>query len=96
MASAALFRSWFRSRPRATDAAGAGFRERAATRKSAARRPGRARRARRARHTKPTEKTLNGVYPHVPLAHRDRPSPPRGTGVYRATAGEVVFSIRAV
>ena len=65
----------------------------AAKRKSAARRPGRARRARRARHNKPTEKTLNGVYPHVPLAHRDRLSAPRGV---RATARGSVTRDREV
>ena len=76
----------------------------AAKRKSAARAGPRA--ARRARHNKPTEKTLNGVYPHVPLAHRDRLSAPRGVratrspGRSRATARTEVFfpiyGIRAV
>ena len=75
----------------ASHAAGAGFRERAAKRKSAARAGPRA--ARRARHNKPTEKTLNGVYPHVPLAHRDRLSAPRGV---RATARGSVTRDREV
>ena len=43
--------------------------------------------ARRARHNKPTEKTLNGVYPHVPLAHRDRLCPRPGRVGVRAARG---------